>query len=116
MARFRLSERAKADIASILRASAAQHGREASRRYNGLLAATFRRIAADPQGHPTVERSELGDSMRSLHVRFCRDDNREGVVKAPVHLVLYRLGNAAPINIVGVVHERRDLSRYIKGY
>lgn len=115
MARFRLSERAKADIASILRASAALHGRDASRRYNGLLAAGFRRIIADPLGHPTVDRSELGDAMRSLHVRFCRTENREGVVKAPVHLILYRIGNTEPIDIVGIVHERMDLSRYLEG-
>jgi hypothetical protein len=45
MARYRLSEPAKADIAAILRRSEELHGKEAIR-YRACLTAAMRRVAA----------------------------------------------------------------------
>jgi toxin ParE1/3/4 len=74
--RYRLSDPAKADIASVLRTSEAMHGAEARIRYRALLTAALRRIAADPQGRSTVDRSELFAGLRSLHIRHSRAEPR----------------------------------------
>jgi toxin ParE1/3/4 len=65
MARYRLSEPAKADLAAVLRSSEIMHGTEARIRYRALLTAALRRIAADPQGLLTVDRGELFEGVRS---------------------------------------------------
>lgn len=77
MPRFRLSEPAKADIASILRTSRERHGERARVRYRALLAAAMRRIAADPNGRGTADRAELDAGIRSFHIRHSRDESRE---------------------------------------
>ena len=46
MARYRISDPAKADIAAILRTSEERHGSEARIRYRACLTAAMRRIAA----------------------------------------------------------------------
>ena len=50
MARFRLSEPAKTDLAHILATSAERWGIESRRRYAAMLAAAMRRAARDPAG------------------------------------------------------------------
>jgi len=47
MARYRLSEPAKADVAAILRRCEAIHGKDARIRYRACLAAAMRRHATD---------------------------------------------------------------------
>ncbi|WP_181952137.1 hypothetical protein [Rhodomicrobium lacus] len=59
MARYRLSEPAKADIASILRTSEERHGRQTRIRYSALLTAAMRRVATEPDGVSTANRDEL---------------------------------------------------------
>jgi plasmid stabilization system protein ParE len=66
MARYRLSEPAKADIAAILWRSEELHGREARIRYRACLTAAMRRVAADPKGLVTVDRAELDPGIRSV--------------------------------------------------
>jgi toxin ParE1/3/4 len=69
MPRYRLSDPAKIDIAAVLRASETIHGAEARIRYRALLTAAMRRIAAEPLGLSTVDRSELSAGIRCFHVR-----------------------------------------------
>ena len=113
MARYRLSEPAKADIAAVLRTSETMHGTEARIRYRALLTAALRRIAADPAGRSTVERDALAPGLRSLHIRHCRNESREAPVGDPVHVVFYRLSEPGLVEIVRVLHERMAPERHV---
>jgi toxin ParE1/3/4 len=113
MARYRLSNPAKADIASMLRASETMHGTEARIRYRALVAAAMRRIAAEPQGLSTVDRSDVFAGIRSFHIRHSRGESAEAPVGDPVHVIFYRAVGPGPIEIVRVLHERMDPSRHI---
>jgi toxin ParE1/3/4 len=112
-ARYRLSSLAKADIAFLLRDSQARYGVEARLRYRGLLAAAMRRVAADPTGRSTVDRSELLPALRSFHIRHCRAESREAPVGEPVHVIFYRAGERGLVEIVRVLHERMDPGRHV---
>ena len=113
MARYRLSGPAKADISSILRISETRHGRDARTRYRGLLTAAMRRIAADPQGRLTSDRSELLAGLRSLHIRHSRNESREAPVGEPAHVIFYRVAGPDVVEIVRILHDRMEPSRHI---
>jgi toxin ParE1/3/4 len=76
MARYRLSEPAKADIASILRTSEERHAAPARFRYRALLTAAMRRVATEPEGVSTADRAELLPGIRSFHIRHSADARR----------------------------------------
>lgn len=113
MARYRLSEPAKADIAAILRRSARLHGEEARLRYRACLAAALRRVAADPEGPSSVDRSELVPGVRSFHLRHSRNESREAAVADPLHALFYRLLQPDLVEIVRVLHDRMEPKRHI---
>ncbi len=113
MGRYRLSDPAKADIASVLRKSETMHGVEARMRYRALLAAAIRRVAADPNGLSTLDRSDLLESIRSFHIRHSRNESREAPVGDPVHVIFYRAVKPGLVEIVRVLHERMEPSRLI---
>lgn len=108
MARYRLSETARADIAKVLRTSETLHGAEARIRYRALLTAALRRIAADPQGRLTVNRGALFEGLRSYHIRNSRNESREAPVGDPVHVIFYRASDSGFVEIVRVLHERME--------
>jgi toxin ParE1/3/4 len=111
--RYRLSDPAKADIASVLRTSEVMHGSEARIRYRALLTAALRRIASDPQGRLTVDRSELAAGLRSLHIRHSRAESREAPVGDPVHVIFYRAREPGLVEIVRVLHERMEPTHHV---
>jgi toxin ParE1/3/4 len=113
MARYRLSEPAKSDIAAILRTSEDRHGKSARIRYRALLTAAMRRIAADPDGRSTADRGDLLSGIRSFHIRYSRKESRETPVVNPVHVIFYRVGQASVVEIVRVLHDRMEPSRHI---
>ncbi len=113
MARYRLSNPAKADIAAILRTGETQHGTEARIRYRLLLTAALRRIADDPRGLSTVDRSELFAGLRSLHIRHSRNRSRAAPVAEPVHAIFYRVVEPGLVEIVRVPHERMEPGRHV---
>ncbi|WP_371419906.1 type II toxin-antitoxin system RelE/ParE family toxin [Tardiphaga sp.] len=113
MARYRLSEPAKADIAAVLRTSEAMHGADARLRYRALLTAALRRIAADPASPASVDCSDLFAGVRSYHIRHSRSDSREAPVGHPVHVIFYRAQRAGIIEVVRVLHERMLPDRYM---
>jgi toxin ParE1/3/4 len=115
MARYRLTRSAKADIVSILRTSEERHGREARIRYAALLLAAMRRVAEDPEGRSTSDRSELRPGIRSFHVRHSRDESREAPVANPVHVIFYRALQPGLVEIVRVLHDRMEPSRHVGG-
>lgn len=112
MARYRLTEPAKADIASVLRTSETMHGSAARIRYRALLTAAMRRLAVDPRGLSTVDRHELCDGVRSCHIRHSRNESREAPVRDPVHVIFYRALAPGLVEIVRVLHERMEPSRH----
>lgn len=113
MARYRLSDPAKADIASVLRSSETMHGSEARIRYRALLTAALRRIASDPMGLATLDRGEIFAGLRSLHIRHCRAESHEAPVGDPVHVIFYRAGAPGLVEIVRVLHDRMEPGRHV---
>lgn len=113
MARYRLSDPAKADIAAILRASETMHGADARLRYRALLTAALRRIAADPTFTVSADCSDLSFGLRSYHIRHSRNESREAPVGHPVHVIFYRALGVGIIEIVRVLHERMLPQRYV---
>lgn len=113
MARFRLSDLARLDVAAILTTSASRHGEEARIRYRGLLSAAFQRIAADPEWPLSAPRDELAEGLRSLHLRHCRSESREAPVASPVHIVFFRRASDGQVEVVRVLHERMELRRHL---
>ena len=113
MARSRLSEPAKADIAAILSRSDEHHGSEARIRYRACLTAAMRRVAAHPEGRSTVDLSELVPGTRSFHIRHSRDESREAPVANPVHVIFYRVIQPGVVEIVRVLHDRMEPGRHI---
>jgi toxin ParE1/3/4 len=115
MARYRLSEPAKADIAKILRRSEKLHGKDARIRYRACLTTAMRRVAADPEGRSTVDRAELLPGIRSFHIRHSSDESREAPVANPVHVIFYRVIQPGIVEIVRVLHERMEPRRHVPG-
>ena len=110
MPRYRLSGPAKTDIAAVLATSETIHGTEARIRYRALLTAAMRRIAAEPLGLSTVDRSELSAGVRCFHIRHSRNESRQAPVGDPVHVIFYRALSPGLIEIVRVLHERMEPS------
>ena len=78
-----------------------------------MIAATLRRIAADPLGGATKRRDDLRPGTRSFHMRHAH-----GVVArvaSPVHVVFYRVEASDIVEIVRVLHERMDPARHVGG-
>jgi toxin ParE1/3/4 len=115
MARYRLSDPAKADIAAILRTSEHLHGKAARTRYRGCLTAAMRRVASDPEGRSTVDCSELDSGVRSFHIRHTRDESPEMRVPTPVHVLFYRVTQLGVVEIIRVLHERMEPTRHVGG-
>ena len=114
MARYRLSEPAKADIAAILRRSEELHGKDARIRYRACLTAAMRRVAGDSEGRSTVDRAELAPGIRSFHIRHSREESREAPVANPVHVIFYRAIQPGIVEIVRVLHDRMEPSRHFE--
>ena len=108
MARYRLTKSARSDVGSILRTSEERHGRDARTRYGTLLLAAMRRVAEDPEGRSTSDRSDLRPGIRSFHIRHSRDQSREAPVVSPVHVVFYRVVEPGLVEIVRVLHDRME--------
>jgi toxin ParE1/3/4 len=113
LARYRLSEPARTDIADLLATSEAMHGTEARIRYRALLTAALRRIAVEPQGVLTQDRGDLAPRVRSFHIRHSRNDSREKPVAQPVHVVFYRAAEPGLVEVVRVLHDRMEPERHV---
>jgi len=113
MARFRLSSLARGDLTHILAVSAERWGIEGRRRYAALLTAAMRKVAAQPDGVATRDRSELSRGVRSLHLRHARVGDGETGVRQPVHVLFYRVVRPGVVEIVRVLHERMEPSRHL---
>ncbi len=112
MADYRLSQRAQLDIESILEWSHVNFGESARRRYQALIAAAVRDIAADPERVGCQARPELGDGVYSWHLRLSRDRSKSDRVERPRHFLIYRLDHKLVV-IGRVLHDLMDLEPHI---
>ncbi|MBX9827010.1 MAG: type II toxin-antitoxin system RelE/ParE family toxin [Xanthobacteraceae bacterium] len=113
MRRFRLSGPAQADLIRILSTSTERWGEQGRRRYAATLTAALHKVAAEPSGPATRDRSELSRGLRSFHVRHVRSDDPDDKVRRPVHVLFYRAISSDVIEIVRVLHERMEPSRHV---
>ncbi|WP_027060529.1 type II toxin-antitoxin system RelE/ParE family toxin [Mesorhizobium loti] len=114
MAVFRLAASAEEDIVELLSYTAANFGESARIRYERLLITALRDVASDPIRTGSVARAELGDNIRSYHLRHSRDRARtdHGIVQRPRNLLLYR----ATIEMIGVgrvLHDVMEIERHL---
>jgi toxin ParE1/3/4 len=112
VASYRIARAARRDIESIQAESDLTWGAEAGRRYAALLMEAIRRVASDPDGRSTRDRSDLRSGLRSFHLRHVRREGR-AAVKKPVHLLIYRQIGPDLIEIVRILHERMDPERHL---
>src|SRR5260221_9965363 len=103
MPRYRLSDPAKTDIAAVLATSETIHGTAARIRYRALLTAAMRRIAAEPLGLSTVDRSELSAGVRCFTIRTTPNETPQAPVGDPLHVSFFPAPRLGLINIVPVL-------------
>ncbi len=114
MAAIRLSAIAEEDIFAILRRTHETFGEAARRRYEALLAASLRDIAADPLRAGSVARPEIGKGIRTYHLRHSRTRAQSGGgVRKPRHFLLYRCLKAEIIGIGRVLYDAMDIERHV---
>lgn len=115
MAKYSLSDTAQNDIIDILAWTYDNFGEQARLRYEHLLVTALRDIAFDPQRIGSISRPELGDEVRSYHLRHSRDKarNETGIVRRLRHFLLYRIIQADMIGIGRVLHDAMDLEHHV---
>lgn len=114
MVRYRLTSSAQTDLLDIFTWTHEHFGEQARLLYETLVVAGLRDIVADPERVGSVNRPELGEGVRSWHLRLSRERARtpSGVVRQPRHFLLYR--QEAELVVVGrVLHEAMELSRHL---
>ena len=52
-------------------------------------------------------------ALRSMHLRFARDVSTD--VKAPVHVLYYRIASPGVVEIVRILHERMEPGGHVRG-
>lgn len=117
MAGLRLTETAERDIVEILAWSHTTFGEGARRRYERLIATALADLAADPLRAGSLARPELGEGVRSWHLRSSRERARDEageVVQRPRHLLIYRPADAWTV-IGRVLHDAMELEPHLRG-
>ena len=115
MADLRLTEAAETDIVEILAWSQAEFGEAARRRYERLIAGAISDVVSDPHRPGSLPRPELGEGVRSWHLRGSRERTRdEGqIVQRPRHFMIYR--PVETVIVVGrVLHDAMELERHLR--
>lgn len=114
MAQYRFSAAAQSDLVGILGWSQEHFGIPARKRYEALIAHAVRDLAAWPDRPGSVERPELGEGVRSWHLRLSRERARTaaGIVHHPRHFLVYRMQEEHLI-IGRMLHEAMELARHI---
>ena len=109
MARLWLSAMAQADIVNMLAWTSQRFGIAAQQRYERLLSSALVALLADPGRIGSVARPELGDGVRSYHLRHSK---RHSSVARPRHLILYRIGDSRTVEVGRVLHDAMELARH----
>lgn len=115
MRTIRLAAAARADMVHILEHSEREFGLAARQRYETLVATALRDIAEAPERAGSASRPELGDGIRSWHLRLSRGRARaEGaIVRRPRHLILYSIIDDATVGVLRILYDAMELHRHI---
>jgi toxin ParE1/3/4 len=115
MAIYRLARTAQADIVDLLAYTEANFGEAGRLRYEQLLITAMRDIAAEPERIGSLSRPELGENVRSYHLRHSRKSARteHRIVLRPRHLLLYRFAYPGLIGIGRVLHDAMEIERHL---
>jgi toxin ParE1/3/4 len=109
---YRLSQLARSDIIEILVWSKERFGAAAHDRYRALLVTAIGDIASDPTRVGSKSRPELGDGVRSWHIRHSRDRSPAEPVHTPRHFLVYK--SESGLVVIGrVLHDAMDLSAHV---
>lgn len=108
---YRLSRAAEDQLEAVLLESVRVHGLEASDRYNALLLAAISAVGSNPRllGSSDVPRVP---GIRAYPARLSRARYYAASrVRAPRHVIIYRVSADDVIEVLGVVHDRMVLPR-----
>ena len=116
MARLRLSHAAETDIIDILAWSQSRFGETARRRYEHLIVVALSDVASDPFRPGSLARSELGEGVRSWHLRASRLRVAAPgtVVARPRHLIIYRQTGPDLVAVGRLLHDAMELRRHLQ--
>jgi toxin ParE1/3/4 len=112
LAILRLSPLAKADILAILARTDEIFGEAARLRYEALIAASLRHIANDPLLAGSLARPEIGEGIRTYHLRHSRRKG-SGSVRKPRHFLLYRFLHENVIGIGRILHDAMEIDLHL---
>ncbi len=112
MPAYRLSAAAELDILILLHHTHDNFGETARQRYELLLVASLRDVAADPERPGSIAWPEFGPEVRSYHLRHSRNHVAQHRVQRPRHLLLYRVGREF-IGIGRILHDAMELKLHL---
>lgn len=112
---IRLAAAARADLVDILEHSEREFGLAARQRYEQLMTTALHDISEAAERPGSAARPELGDGIRSWHLRLSRERARvEGViVHRPRHLILYSIIDDATVGVLRILHDAMELHRHV---
>lgn len=115
MVGYRLSAAAQADLIDILGWTHERFGESARARYEALVVAALRDISTQLDHAGSIERPELGEGVRSWHLRLSRERARmtTGIVRRPRHFLIYRMENGLVV-IGRVLHDAMELALHLE--
>ena len=103
----RLTIAAERDFQSILTWTAEQFGEAQARAYAGTLTAAILALTDGPDVLTAKPRDEIAPGLRILHAaRFGRRAR---------HMLLYRAGPDAVIDVLRILHDAMDIERHVSG-
>ena len=113
---LRLTVSARADILNILDRSEVEFGVAVRTRYERLIATALRDLAEAPERPGSAARPELGDDLRTWHLRGSRERARgpDGIVRRPRHLMLYTIVDDRTVGVLRVLHDVMELQRHLE--
>ncbi len=107
---YRLTQAAENQIDAILLESALRHGIEAAGRYGLLILTAMTELGDDPN-LPDYNDVPRLPGIRAYPLRLSRIRiEQERRVRAPRHLVVYRIASDRVVEVLGLVHDRMVLT------
>ena len=108
---YRLTQAAEDQFDAVLLQSARTHGLEAASRYSLLILAAMAAVGDDPRLFGSSEIPRL-PGIHAYPIRLSRTKIEPARrVRAPRHLIIYRVGADGAIEVLSLVHDRMVLSR-----
>ncbi len=103
---------AERDLQDIFQWSETEFGIAAADRYEVLIEQALTDISENPYRPGAKHRQELVAGVYTYHLASSRDHVPENRVKSPRHFLVFRVVTDR-IEILRVLHDSRDLNRYI---